>query len=104
MKVYHYAVIVVRFSSGTIGVGQFSSFVCDAEVPGGTGATVRVQVIAPGGDVLIDNNNILPNGFFRAIFFIESAQASDSGQYLCTVFLNGSEFNTETVGIDFTGS
>ncbi len=89
--------------SGTIGIGQFSSFICEAEVPGGI---IDVQIRGPGGDVLIEDldNNPLPNGLFSANFFIISAQASDSGQYLCTVFLNGSEFNTETVGIDFTGS
>ena len=100
---YHYAVIVVRLSGGTIEIGEFSSFACEAEVPGGTVDTVRVQIRGPVGDILIEDNNRLPNGFFSTTFFIISAQASDSGQYLCTVFLDGSEFNTETFGIDFAG-
>ncbi len=101
---YHYAVIPIalRMSSGTIGIGQFSAFGCEAEVPGGTEETVRVQIRGPGGNILIEDNSMF-NGIFNARFFIISAQASDSGQYLCTVFLDGSEFNTEIAGIDFAG-
>ncbi len=90
-------------SSGTIGIGQFSAFTCEADVPGGTEETVRVQIRERGGNISIEDNNLLLNGFFSATFFIISAQASDSGQYLCTVILDGGEFNTEIAGIDFAG-
>ncbi len=83
-------------------ISQFSSFGCEAEVPGGTIDTVRVQIRGPGGNLLADDNSSF-NGFFHANFFIISAQASDSGQYSCTALLDGSEFSTETVGIDFAG-
>ena len=96
--------IIVGLSAGTIGIGQFSLFTCDAEVPVGTTENVLVQIRRPGGEILIEDNSVQPNGFFSASFFIVSPQASDSGQYLCTVFLNGDVFNTETFGVDFEGT